>query len=128
MKKQLLHVLIAGASLLGAAPPHESPFACDRTALNREQRKRHFEERGPQLRALVQQVRELRDGYEFQFPGDPASLRRIAEWTLGEHLCCPFFDIDLRLDREGGAAWIRLTGRAGTKEFIRADFRPWFRQ
>src|SRR5436190_13767579 len=116
-------LLIAGLSLFGAAPSHESPFACDRAALSPEQRKRHFEELGPQLRALVRQVRELSDGYEFQFPGDAASLQRIAEWTLGEHRCCPFFDIDLRLDREGGAAWIRLTGRPGTKEFIRADFK-----
>ena len=123
-----LRLLFVGVSLLGAAPPHESPFACDRTTLSPEQRKHHFDELGPQLRALVRQVRELGDGYEFQFPGDAASLQRIADWTLGEHRCCPFFDIDLRLDREGGAAWIRLTGRPGTKEFIRADFKSWFRQ
>ena len=127
MKKPLL-LLIAGVSLLRAAPPHESAFACDRAALNAEERKRHFGEVGPQLRTLMQQVRELPDGYEFQFPGDTASLQRIAEWTLGEHRCCPFFDIDLRLEREGGAAWIRLTGRPGTKEFIRADFKSWFRR
>ncbi len=77
---------------------------------------------------LVMQARELPDGYEFRFPGDLASVKLIAEWTAGEHVCCPFFDIDLRLEREGGATWVRLTGRPGTKEFIRTDFKPWFKQ
>jgi hypothetical protein len=115
-------------SVLGAAATRESPFACDRLALSPEQRKRHFDELGPKLRALVLQARELPDGYEFRFPGDGPTFQLIAEWTAGEHACCPFFDIDLRLDREGGATWIRLTGRTGTKEFVRSDFMAWFRQ
>ena len=88
---------------------------------------RHFDELGPRLRALVLQNRELPDGYEFQFPGDRSTFQLIAEWTAGEHACCPFFEIGIRLDREGGATWIRLTGRPGTKEFIRTDFKPWFK-
>jgi hypothetical protein len=118
----------AAMSILASAAAHESPFACDRTALNPEQRKRHFDELGPKLRMLVRQARELPNGYEFQFPGDSPIFQLITEWTAGEHLCCPFFDIDLRLDREGGAAWIRLTGRPGTKDFIRTDFKAWFKQ
>jgi hypothetical protein len=39
----------------------------------------------------------------------------------------PFFDIDLRSEREGGALWLRLTGREGTKQFIEADFGKWFK-
>jgi hypothetical protein len=126
MRKFLLAMTVL--SVLGAAAAHESPFACDRSALNPEQRKRHFDELEPKLRALVLQARELADGYEFQFAGDLPTFQAIAEWTAGEHLCCPFFDIDLRLDREGGATWIRLTGRPGTKEFIRTDFARWFKQ
>jgi len=37
-------------------------------------------------------------------------------------LCCPFFDIDLRVEKEGGPLWLRLTGREGVKQFIKADF------
>jgi hypothetical protein len=121
-------LVMAVLSVLGVAARHESPFACDRSALSPEQRIRHFDELGPKLRALVLQARELPDGYEFQFAGDLPTFQLIAEWTAGEHLCCPFFDIDLRLDREGGATWIRLTGRPGTKEFIRTDFARWFKQ
>jgi len=114
--------------VVGVAATHESPFACNRMALSPEQRKRHFDELGPRLWTLVLLARELPDGYEFQFPGDRPTFELIAEWTEGEHRCCPFFDIDVRLDREGGATWIRLTGRPGTKEFVRTDFKAWFRQ
>ncbi len=115
-------------AVVGMAAARESPFACDRSALNPEQRKRHFDELGPKLRGLVVRARELPDGYEFQFPGDRATYQLIAEWVGGEHACCPFFDIDVRMDREGGATWIRLSGRPGTKEFVRTDFKAWFRQ
>jgi hypothetical protein len=125
MKTFLLALTVI--SVLGVAATHESPFACDRSALNPNERKRHFDELGPQLRRLVVQARELPDGYEFQFPGNRPTFELIAEWSAGEHLCCPFFDIDLRLDREGGATRIRLTGRPGTKEFIRTDFKTWFK-
>ena len=43
----------------------------------------------------------------------------LTEWAFQERLCCPFFDIDLRFDRENGPLWLRLTGRPGTKEFIK---------
>jgi hypothetical protein len=105
-----------------------SPFACDRSALTAEQRKRHFDELGPQLRSMVKSARELADGYEFQFPADTPTIQLIAEWAAGEHLCCPFFDIDLRLEREHGAFWLHLTGREGVKEFIKIDFSKWLKQ
>ena|ERR1700682_6445956 len=115
------------------APPaadakHESPFACDRLALTPEVRKRHFEELGPILRGLRTGVHELSNGYEFQFPNDEKTFALLAEWAAQERLCCPFFDIDLRIDREGGPAWLRLTGREGTKAFIKADAPAWVRQ
>ncbi|HEX9501697.1 MAG TPA: hypothetical protein VGA10_08595 [Thermoanaerobaculia bacterium] len=101
-------------------------FACDRLALSPEIRKRHFEVLGPALRAVKLAVRELPDGYEFEFPSDAKTLPMLEEWIAQERLCCPFFDIDLRLERAGGPAWMRLTGRTGTKDFIRADFSAWF--
>jgi hypothetical protein len=122
--KTLLVLAVAVAVLLSG----QTPFACDRAALNVEARKRHFDELGPQLRSLAKGVRELADGYEFEFPADPATFQLVAEWAAGEHLCCPFFDIDLRLEREHGAFWLRLTGRDGVKQFIKADFGRWFKQ
>jgi hypothetical protein len=80
----------------------ESPFACNRLALTPEQRKRHFDELGPKLRSLKKSVRELPNGYEFEFSPDSNTVQLVAEWAVGERACCPFFDIDMRLVREGG--------------------------
>ena len=105
----------------------EAPFACDRLALTPQIRKRHFEELGPALRALRSGVRELPGGYEFKFPSDAKTVAMLTEWAEQERLCCPFFDIALRFERNGGPAWLRLTGRPGTKDFIR-DGADWIRK
>jgi hypothetical protein len=106
----------------------ESPFACNRLALTPEQRKRHFEELGPKLRSLKKSVRELPNGYEFELPADSDTVQLVTEWAIGERACCPFFDIDMHLEREGGALWLRLTGREGVKQFIQADGAAWIRR
>jgi hypothetical protein len=105
-----------------------SAFACNRLALTPEQRKRHFDELGPKLRSLKKSVRELPNGYEFEFPADPNTVQLVAEWAVGERACCPFFDIDMRLEREGGSFWLSLTGREGVKQFIQADGAAWIRR
>jgi hypothetical protein len=130
MKTFLIIAMFAslGVPALLEAAKHESPFACDRAALTPEKRKRHFDELGPALRSLRKSTHELADGFEFEFPADAATYQLLAEWVGGERLCCPFFDIDLRVVREGGAFWLRLTGREGVKQFIKVDFAPWFQQ
>jgi hypothetical protein len=117
MKVLFLLVLIA----LGAFSV-ESPFACTAQARNR-----HFDELSPALRARKKSIRELRAGFEFEFPPDTATFQLVSEWVAGERLCCPFFDIDMRVEREGGSLWLRLTGREGVKQFIHSDFAAWFR-
>lgn len=124
--KLMFPIAIAFAGLLAGA--QESPFACNRLALDAAARHRHFEVLGPELRSMHRQIRELPDGFEFEFPTDAASVQKVVEWSVGERLCCPFFDIDMRFAREGGGFWLRLTGRDGAKEFIKSDFKAWFRQ
>ena len=118
-------VLVLGTIIFGQMNSHESPFACDRSALTAADRKRHFNELGPTLRGMVKSIRELPDGYEFEFPAENAAFRLVAEWAAGEHVCCPFFEINLRQEREKGALWMRLSGRSGVKQFIAADFGKW---
>ena len=101
---------------------HASPLACNAFALSPEVRKRHFEELGPALLKLTKNTRELPDGYEFELPADNKTYQLLTEWAFQERLCCLFFDIDLRLDRENGPLWLRLTGRPGTKEFIKEEW------
>ncbi len=127
-----LVTLVAGMLLVGPARAADSsvkrgsPFACNRAALTPEARTRHFEVLGPALRSKATAIRELPDGYEFQFAPDTATFRMLAEWADGERRCCPFFDIAVRFEREGGPLALRLTGREGTKQFIRADLAKWF--
>jgi len=119
----LVAALMAAASLISAddkRPPSDtasaparkdSPYYCNRLALTPEERHRHFDEHGPKLRSLPKSVRELSNGYEFEFPSDKAIYQLLSEWAIQEHLCCPFFDISLPLEAEGGPLWLRLTGR-----------------
>jgi hypothetical protein len=108
-----------------SSAPKESPFYCNRRAIDPAQLHRK-EELGKTLRSLRRNIRELADGYEFELPADPSTIQAAAEWAATERLCCPFFDIDLRLEREGGAFRLRLTGREGVKQFIQGEFGPWF--
>ena len=95
------------------------------TALSSEQRARHHE-----LAALLQSsltaIRELPDGYDFEFPWSPATYGALAEITPLEHACCPFFDIGIRIVSESNRLCWRLTGQEGIKLFIRAEFGKWF--
>lgn len=120
------HLLLLWVIATTAAPSFaDSPLACDRAALTAQARKRHFDELGPALRVRKRSVRELRDGFEFEFPTDTATFQLVSEWVAGERLCCPFFDIDIHVEREHGRLWLRLTGREGVKQFIQADFASW---
>jgi hypothetical protein len=106
---------------LSQSAKHESPFACNALALSPELRKRHFEELGPALLKLTKSRHELPDGYELELPADNKTYQLLTEWAFQERLCCPFLDIALHFDREGGPLWLRLTGRPGTKEFIKEE-------
>src|SRR5216117_596476 len=115
-------VAISATSEPSSQTEHQSPFACNAFALSPEVRKRHFEELGPALLKLKKSTRELPDGYELELPADNKTYQLLTEWAFQERLCCPFFDIALRFDRENGPLWLRLTGRPGTKEFIKEEF------
>lgn len=99
----------------------ESPLACNANALNAAQRDR--------IQALVKKLREsqrgiaeLDNGYAVRFTGVGSSLGDIGEYITLERRCCPFFDFVLESEREGGAVWLKLTGREGVKEFARIEF------
>ena len=111
-----------GQAVSSSQTEHVSPFACNALALSPEMRKRHFEELEPALLKLTKSTRELPDGYEFELSADNSTYQLLTEWAFQERLCCPFFDIELRFDRESGPLWLRLTGRPGTKEFIKTEW------
>src|SRR5271170_2319252 len=126
MKVSLLSLIAGTIAVTTMAPAFaDSPLACNRAALTVQERKRHFDELSPALQARKKSIRELRDGFEFEFPSDTATFQLVSEWVTGERLCCPFFDIDVHVEREHGSLWLRLTGREGVKQFIKSDFASW---
>lgn len=94
-------------------------------ALSPDQRVSH-REFGGQLLSALKAVRELQDGYEFEFPLNVETYQALAQLTPLEHACCPFFDIGIRIESESNKLCWRLTGREGIKPFIRAEFTNWF--
>ena len=108
------------------AKASDNGFYCDRAALSPSQLKRKIE-LGHLLRSSIRHTRELPDGFEFEM-GNGAGPQDVAEWAAMERLCCPFFDIGLQLTRDKGPTLLRLTGKAGVKQFIHAEFGPeWFK-
>jgi len=93
-------------------------------ALSAEQRAQHTYLTTLLSKALVG-VRELSDGYEFDFPFDSSTYQALVQITPLEHACCPFFAIVIQLDPGGALSW-QLTGSEGVKQFIRAEFSLWF--
>ena len=98
----------------------ESPFACNMLALDAEGRKRHkvVSER---VRAAVKEAQELPDGYAFRFSAEQATILLVSEFVSRERLCCPFFRFELISEQEDGPLWLRLRGREGVREFIKAE-------
>lgn len=99
----------------------ESPFACVMANLTPEQRTRTFTLLD-ELKSKKTEVKELPNGYAFRYSMDADTFRNAAEFITYEHRCCPFFDFDLIVEREGGNMWLQLTGREGVKAFIREEF------
>ncbi len=98
----------------------ESPFACNMQAIPQDERQYHI----AAINAVfgeVQEVRELADGYAFRLANETALLLKVVDFIAKERLCCPFFGFTLRLEPDGGALWLSLTGREGIKPFIRAE-------
>ena len=87
----------------------ESPFACDMSAFAPSERKQHLAAI-EEVFGAVQEIRELHEGYAFRLPGEDAWLAKAANFMAKE-----------RLEPEGGALWLSLTGREGVKPFIGAE-------
>lgn len=100
----------------------EPAIACDMTALDASQRERqHLLLK--KFRASLQETQSLQDGYAFRLPADTVTIMDIAEFITIERLCCPFLNFALEIGPAGHPVWLRLTGRAGVKEFIETEFR-----
>jgi len=111
----------AAAGLEDKTMSVQTGFYCNIKALSPAERQRQ-KELGQELRAASVETKELPDGYAFQLRSETAPLADLAEWISNERKCCPFFDFDIALERDGGPLWLKLRGNEGVKAFIRSEF------
>jgi len=115
--RTLLPFVILSLLPLGSSSAGER-FACNAKALSEAERSR-YQELSQALFAAVQERRELPDGYGFRVSA--AEWLRAGEWVSLERRCCPFFTFALEQTRDGGPVWLRVTGPAGVKAFLREE-------
>jgi len=72
-----------------------------------------------QFRSAVIETEELQQGYAFRLPGDGESIGLIAALMVAERECCPFLAFEVAALPNMGPVIVRVTGPAGTKEFLR---------
>ncbi len=72
-----------------------------------------------QFRSAVVATEELPDGYVFHVPGDKKSIGVVWEAIVAERECCPFLTFELTAQPNMGPVSVRVTGPAGTKEFLK---------
>lgn len=97
------------------------PLACDPGAIHPERRERWVAVVKDLYRS-VQEVKELSDGYALRLPTQDDILALAAEEISYERLCCPFMAYTLEVEANHGPLWLKMTGGAGVKEFLRIGF------
>jgi hypothetical protein len=94
-------------------------FTCDLTAIAPAERGAHQELIRRVVSEAVGDIVDLADGVALRFRAD--AYETVVRFVAGERLCCPFLTVTLEISPARGALWLRLTGPAGIKEFLRAE-------
>ncbi len=96
-----------------------SQIACVISVLTEDERKRRVE-----LANIIRQtkvsVSELENGYSVEF-SDTGVWTVATEFVTLESKCCPFLKFALVWEAENVGMRIEVTGRDGTKEFLKAE-------
>jgi hypothetical protein len=95
-------------------------FVCNLGVMNQEERARYVA-LSCKLMGASEERREFDHGYAFRLLSQKISLLEIAEWVTLERRCCPFFNLQIEAEPNDGPIWLRMTGAAGAKEFIRSE-------
>lgn len=70
---------------------------------------------------VVQETRELANGYGFRLPLETAMLHNAIRYIANERLCCSFFTFTLVV---GDQLWLELSGSPEIKALIEAEVLP----
>ena len=66
-------------------------------------------------------IKDLPDGYRFEFPGSAFVFSAISEWVLLERLCCPFLTFSLEIDQDAEPILLTLRGPLGVKQSLTSE-------
>ena len=103
-----------------SASTNNPPIACNLNAIGAGDLAR-YKQLVAKLRAAIDGLKELPDGYQFSLDSAKATLPEVAEWIGLERLCCPF--LSFQLDVQGnGESRLTLRGPDGTKSILRQEF------
>jgi hypothetical protein len=89
------------------------------TALSHEERIAHQELIGQLFGTLVQETRELPEGYAYRFHNEHYPL--LATFITNEQLCCPFLTFELTVAPHRGPVWLQLTAPGDVKPFLKEE-------
>jgi hypothetical protein len=98
----------------------EIPIACSLTDKELQERRKSVLERMAQ--SLID-VKELEDGFSYQFPAEDAVLQDLINVINLERKCCAFLDFKLILESQSKIIALELTGQEGTKETLKSLFK-----
>ncbi len=102
-----------------SAEPTEFLFYCDMTTLSQEERIAHQELIGLLFGTLVQETRELPEGYAYRFQNEHYPL--LAIFITNEQLCCPFLTFEDHRHPHRGPVWLQLTAPGDVKPFLKEE-------
>lgn len=74
------------------------------------------------VRSAVSEIKEIENGYAYQFPSDGEMTVELARLIDLEHRCCPFLRFQLIIEPGQGPIWLEMTGPEGTKDFLSKIF------
>ena len=103
-------------STLGDAARTDGP-ACQLSVFDERQQRRH-DELQRRFASVVEETRELPDGYTFRLLADAGTFVGAAEWITLDRMCCPF--MEFRLEWKNGESWLSITGGDGVKATLAA--------
>ena len=99
--------------------PAEEPAGIYCKLQSADLRDRLEELRADFLGAILE-IDELDDGYRYWFAKSSERLQQLAKFVDFESQCCPFLNFEIGVASEAERVSLVLTGREGTKEYLRA--------
>jgi len=94
-------------------------LVCIPSAIPAAEREQHFALARRLLKDVAKERVALLDGFAFRFDAD--ALESVARFVVNERKCCPFVDFEMRIERDDGPLWLRMTGPEGTLEVLASE-------